>query len=167
MNAVGIPGRILPSIVADRYLDPVTMILISSVTGGAIIFSWSAVHSLSGLWIFASFYGSFSAGIFSLFPACLASLSPDFQKRGVRMGMGFSIAGVASLTGTPLGGALVQVGHGNYFSAQMWAGASLIVAAIFLVATRFVISHPKPHSKSFRIPNILGFSNGDLGILVP
>jgi len=53
------------------------------------------------------------------------------------MGMGFAVAGFASLTGSPLGGALVQLDHGGYLYAQVWAGASLIGASLFLVASRY------------------------------
>jgi len=53
------------------------------------------------------------------------------------MGMGFAVAGFASLTGSPLGGALVQVGKGDFLYAQMWAGACLVAGALFLTASRY------------------------------
>jgi hypothetical protein len=55
------------------------------------------------------------------------------------MGMGFAVAGVASLTGTPLGGGLVQADHGKYLYAQMWAGASLLAASIFLLVSKWAV----------------------------
>jgi predicted MFS family arabinose efflux permease len=138
MNGVGVVGRLVPNIVADRALGPLNTIIISSLTTGIITFCWVAVRTRTGLWAFAAFFGLFAAGIQSLFPACLASLTPDLQKRGSRMGMGFAVAGVASLTGTPLGGALVQDDKGRFLYAQMWAGASLVAAAIMLAASRYV-----------------------------
>jgi MFS family permease len=138
MNGMGVVGRLVPNIVADRALGPLNTIVISSLTTGIITFCWVAVKTGTGLWAFAAFFGLFAAGIQSLFPACLASLTPDLQKRGSRMGMGFAVAGVASLTGTPLGGALVQIDNGGFLYAQMWAGASLVTAAIMLAASRYV-----------------------------
>jgi predicted MFS family arabinose efflux permease len=138
MNGVGVVGRLVPNIIADRALGPINTITISSLTTGIITFCWVAVKTRDGLWAFAAFFGLFAAGIQSLFPACLASLTPDLQKRGSRMGMGFAVAGIASLTGTPLGGVLVQDDEGGFLYAQMWAGASLITAAIMLAASRYV-----------------------------
>lgn len=59
------------------------------------------------------------------------------------MGMGFAVAGVASLTGTPLGGALLQADKGGFLYAQMWAGASLVAAAIMLSASRYTLTGAK------------------------
>lgn len=137
MNAVGIFGRLIPNIIADRHIGPVNMLIPCSLACGLVAFCWAAVHSVSGIYAFSIFFGLSAAGIQSLFPACLASLTPDLQKRGVRMGMGFAVAGFASLTGSPLGGALVQLGKGRFLYAQMWAGACLIGAALFLMASRY------------------------------
>src|SRR6195952_76029 len=139
MNGMGVVGRLVPNIVADRALGPLNTIIISSLTTGIITFCWVAVKTSTGLWAFAAFFGFFCAGIQSLFPACLASLTPDLQKRGARMGMGFAVAGLASLTGSPLGGGLVQADHGGYLYAQMWAGASLVAASAFLFASRWAV----------------------------
>jgi MFS family permease len=138
MNGMGVVGRLVPNIVADRAFGPLNTIIISSVATGIIAFCWVAVQTRTGLWAFAALFGLFAAGIQSLFPACLASLTPDLQKRGSRMGMGFAVAGVASLTGPPLGGALIQEDKGGFLYAQMWAGASLLAAATMLAASRYV-----------------------------
>jgi MFS family permease len=137
MNGMGVVGRLVPNIIADRSLGPLNTIIISSLTTGLVTFCWVAVHTRTGLWAFAAFFGLFAAGIQSLFPACLASLTPDLQKRGSRMGMGFAVAGVASLTGTPIAGALIQSDKGRFLFAQMWAGAILVAAALLLVASRY------------------------------
>ena len=54
------------------------------------------------------------------------------------MGMVFSAISFASLTGPPLGGALIQNGNGRYLDAQMWAGSSLMVGFLMLIASRVV-----------------------------
>ncbi|KIW02236.1 uncharacterized protein PV09_06389 [Verruconis gallopava] len=136
MNGVSVIGRLIPNVIADRSLGPITTMTLSSLISGIVTFCWAAVHDVPGLWAFGTFFGFFCAGIQSLFPACLASLTPDLQKRGARMGMGFAIAGIASLTGSPLGGGLVQADHGLYLYAQMWAASSFIAASTFLFASR-------------------------------
>jgi MFS family permease len=94
------------------------------------------VSILPGIIAFTIFYGFFGAGVQSLLQAALASLNTDLKKTGVRIGMGFSVVGVASLTGSPIGGALVEKGGGNYLYAQMFAGGTMVVGSLVLVAAR-------------------------------
>lgn len=44
--------------------------------------------------------------------------------------------GVVSLTGCPIGGALVEKGGGNYLYAQMFAGGTMVVGSLVFVAAR-------------------------------
>jgi MFS family permease len=136
MNGLGVPGRLLLNIIADRYLGSINIMALSSFNGAIIVFSWAAVRSLRGLWIFAAFFGFFSAGVQSLFPASCATLTPDPQKRGTRMGIGFAVAGFACLTGTPLGGALVHANDGRYLYVQIWTGLSMLTGTLFLALSK-------------------------------
>ena len=94
------------------------------------------MSTLPGTIAFTIFYGFFGAGVQSLLQAALASLNTDLEKTGVRIGMGFSVVGVASLTGSPIGGALVEKGGGNYLYARMFAGGTMVVGSLVLVAAR-------------------------------
>jgi len=135
MNGVGYIGRIAPNFFADR-VGPLNMIIPFAFISGVLIYSWAGVTSTGGLYAFSVVYGLFAAGIQSMFPATLSSLTTDLSKAGVRMGMGFSIVSVACLTGPPLAGALIQSNHGNYLHAQMFAGTSLICGGLTLMAAR-------------------------------
>jgi MFS family permease len=88
------------------------------------------------LFVFAAIYGSGSAGLQSMFPAGLSSLTTDMRKQGTRMGMGFSIVSFACLTGPPLAGALITHSNGNYLPAQIWGGTSFVLGAALLFAAR-------------------------------
>lgn len=68
---------------------------------GVMMFAWIGVHSVGTLYVFAAIYGCGSAGIQSLWQACINSLSavPDLKKAGIRMGMAFSLVSFACLTG--------------------------------------------------------------------
>ena len=89
-----------------------------------------------GLTVFAVIYGLSAAGIQSLFPATITSLTTDLKRAGVRMGMIFTTVSLAVLTGSPLAGALIQERNGNYLSAQMFGGSVLIGGCCVLVAAR-------------------------------
>ena len=116
--AVGIPSRLVPNYVADK-VGPLNSIIPFAFLMGIMVFFWISVTSKSGLFAFAGIYGIGSAGIQSLYPPALSSLTTDLSKAGVRMGMGFSIVAFASLTGPPIAGALIQSNGNDYLHAQV------------------------------------------------
>ena len=97
---------------------------------------WVAVTSLSGQIVFVIIYGYFGAGVQSLFPAALSSLTKDLKKMGVRIGMVFSIISLASLTGPPLAGALIERDGGDYLYAQIFGGTTMVCGSLMLVGAR-------------------------------
>lgn len=142
INAVGIPGRIIPALMADRYFGAIGMLIPTVIATGIIVFLWAEVHDLAGDYVWAVFFGYFGAGIQGLFPGAAASLTQDQSKNGTRIGMIFTIMSVAALTGSPLAGKLMEVTGGKYLAAQMWGGACLMLGAGLLIAAK-VANAPK------------------------
>lgn len=136
LNGVGLFGRIIPAFLADRFFGPLNLLGPFAFSAGLLLYCWAAVSSNSGLIAFAVVYGLCAAGIQSLFPATLSSLTTDLKKAGVRMGMCFSVVSFASLIGSPIAGALIQKDGGLYLSAQMYAGSIMMVGSALLVTTR-------------------------------
>ncbi|KAL6721383.1 hypothetical protein ACLMJK_000486 [Lecanora helva] len=136
LNGVGIFGRLIPAQLADRYFGPLNTLIPFAFATGLLLYCWAAVTSKGGLIAFAVMYGLFAAGIQSLFPATLSSLTTDLKKAGVRMGMVFSVISFACLTGPPIAGALIQRRHGGYLYAQIFAGTVLVAGCATLVASR-------------------------------
>ncbi|KAK4140740.1 major facilitator superfamily domain-containing protein [Dichotomopilus funicola] len=137
MNGVGIPGRLLPNHLADRF-GTINMLIPSAGLAGICVFCWMAVNSTSGLYVWCCFYGMLAGGIQSLFPAGASSLTTDLRKSGVRMGMLFTIVSFATLAGPPIAGAIITAGGGSYYGAQAFAGASLLLGMVLMVAARVV-----------------------------
>jgi hypothetical protein len=52
------------------------------------------------------------------------------------MGMVFSVVAFASLTGSPIAGALIQADGGKYVGAQVWAATSMLLGAAALTVAR-------------------------------
>ena len=140
MNGVGAIGRIVPAYFADHYFGPLNTLIPFTFISALLLYCWAGVSSPAGLIVFGVFYGMFGAGIQSLFPATLTSLTSDIKKTGVRIGMCFSVISFACLTGPPLAGALIQENGGKYLYAQMFAGSSMLVGGATLVAARWVKS---------------------------
>jgi MFS family permease len=137
MNGIGATGRLLPNIIADRVTGPLNLMIPFVFSTALITYCWAAVTTRGGLWAFAGMYGLIASGLQGLFPAILSSLTTDLSKQGVRMGMGFTFVGIASATGPPLAGALIQSRGGSYLDAQMWAASSILAGGMVLVAARW------------------------------
>ena len=136
LNGVGVFGRLIPAYLADRFFGPLNTLIPFTFTAGLLLYCWAAVFDKGGLVGFAVIYGLFAAGIQSLFPSTLSSLTTDLKKAGVRMGMVFSVVSFASLTGPPLAGALIQKQNGHYLYAQMFAGTVMMAGCLTTIASR-------------------------------
>ncbi|KAI9806375.1 MAG: hypothetical protein M1825_006490 [Sarcosagium campestre] len=138
MNGVGLFGRLIPNYSADRWLGPLNALIPVVACAAVLIYCWLAVHTHAGLIAFATVYGMFAAGIQSLFPATISSLTQDVRKTGTRMGMVFSIVSFASLTGTPIAGILLQRDNGSYRYAQIFGASVMMCGCCVLIAARIV-----------------------------
>ncbi|KAA8645502.1 hypothetical protein EYZ11_005061 [Aspergillus tanneri] len=136
MNGVGLLGRLIPNLLADWYFGPLNMLIPFSLVTGVVAYCWAAVNDQAGLYIFSVFYGLAAAGIQSLFPATLSTLTTDLKKAGVRMGMVLSVVAVAALIGSPIAGALIQRENGQYLYAQMFMGSAIIAGTLTLFTSR-------------------------------
>ena len=112
INAVGIPGRLVPAYFADRYWGAVNVFLPTVFAMAVCVFAWVSVKTITAEYIWIIFLGYFGAGIQGLFPATLAGLTKDLSKSGTRIGMIFSVVSIAALTGPPLAGKLIEVDNG-------------------------------------------------------
>jgi predicted MFS family arabinose efflux permease len=158
LNGVGVIGRMLPAYIAQRWVGGLNLMIPLSVAGGIVLYSWIAVDSISGVWVFAVVYGIIAHGIQSLFPIVLTSLTKDASKVGVRSGMGFTVVvscavslsagevtpadrrlqGVAVLTGPPIAGALIERDGGRFLGLQIFSATAMIAAAAVLLSVRWV-----------------------------
>lgn len=136
MNGVGFIGRLVPNFLADQFTGPLNLLIPFSFATALVGYCWAAVQNPSGLWVFAACYGLFAAGIQSLFPATLSTLTLDLKKIGVRMGMVLSVVAVAALIGSPIAGALVARDDGGYLFAQMFMGSTITAGGLTLIGAR-------------------------------
>lgn len=135
INAVGIPMRLAVPLIADR-IGPVNVQVPILFIWTIVAFSWLAVHDITGYYIFACFFGAASGATQSLIPTSLASITPKLSMVGARIGMGFGIVSIASLTGPPLGGALQTSDGGSFLAPEIWAACVMAVACVLVVTAR-------------------------------
>ncbi|MCJ1383824.1 hypothetical protein MMC17_006938 [Xylographa soralifera] len=140
MNAANLPGRFLPALISDACIGPLNTIVPATFLAAMQIFIWIGSTTHNSLLVVACLYGFSAAGLQSLYSATIFSFAPDATKVGIRMAMVFVVIGVACLTGAPIGGALIASDAGGYFYAQLFAGCSILLGAMLLLAARVVKS---------------------------
>jgi peptide chain release factor 1 len=147
INAIGVPGRLVPAYLADRYFGAVNMFIPTIFSTAICIFAWAGVNSITGDYVWVVFFGFFGAGVQGMFPATTAGLTKDLSKSGVRIGMIFTIISIAALTGPPLAGKLIAVANGSYIGSQIWGGVCLVIGGLFLMGARWASERELTKSK--------------------
>ena len=133
---MGLPGRVIPAWIADRFLGPLNTLIIIMALSGTLVYTWAAVTSIQGTWAFALLYGSVGAAIQGVSPPALANNQKDTSKIGVRLGMYFSVTSIGCLCGPPVAGALIQRDGGSYMYAQMFGGSVMVCGALVMLVPR-------------------------------
>ncbi|VDC05947.1 unnamed protein product [Peniophora sp. CBMAI 1063] len=138
LNGASTVGRVVPNFFADKT-GPLNMLIPCAFITSILAFCWIPVNSVGSLITFAVLYGVFSGALLALAPPSLASLTSDVSRVGTRMGMAFALGGVGLLIGNPVAGALVNTETGNYVRAQVFNGAIVMGAAIFMGLARVAV----------------------------
>ncbi|OJJ48894.1 hypothetical protein ASPZODRAFT_149872 [Penicilliopsis zonata CBS 506.65] len=136
LNAVGVPGRIIPTYIGGRITGMLNLLIPLSLAASILTYCWAAVSNVAGLYTFTVLFGIVAAALQSLFPATATMLNPNLEKAGTRLGMILSIVSIANLTGPAIEGALVQRDGGHYLDGQMFAASSIFLGAAAAVAAR-------------------------------
>ena len=135
LNGVGVFGRMISNHLAD-FVGPLNMMIPTSIIAGIAIFSWMVVRTPGQLYAWTVVYGIIAGSMPSLFLAGISSLTSDLSQRGARTGMNFTIISLATLTGDPIGGTLIEGDGGNYIKAQAFMGACFFLGGDFVFAAR-------------------------------
>ncbi|KAI0528397.1 major facilitator superfamily domain-containing protein [Xylaria digitata] len=142
LNALSIPGRILPGFVDDRLGRYNTMIFISALSAIITLALWiPGSKSTAAILVYGAIFGFSSGGIISLLPACMAQIS-DIKEIGTRNGVNLFFAAVGALTGSPIGGAISNGKH--YLGLQIFTGITMLAGSLLYVVARAVLVGPKP-----------------------
>ncbi|KAI8631700.1 MFS general substrate transporter [Xylariaceae sp. FL1651] len=132
INGVGYVGRILPAIIADKYVGALNAITPCALGSGVLLFGWAGVHDEGGQIAFAVVYGIVASGVQSMFAVALSSLTKDLSKVGTRNGMCFTIVSISTLIGPPIAGVLIQRDGGSYLYAQIYGGSAVVLGSLRL-----------------------------------
>lgn len=154
INALGVPSRIAPGLLAPKFGVLNLMIFFTTIAGILILALWlPSSNNISIIW-FSALYGLFSGPYISLLPAYIGIISPQ-PVYGARLGALYLIVAVACLVGTPTGGALVgskgDLEHYRHligFSGALVLSGSLILVLIWFVEARLMLQRRKQKGDS-------------------
>ena len=138
MNAANLPGRFLPNLISDACIGPLKTIIPATIITAMQIFVSIGTSSHASLLVVACPYAFLAVGRHGLCNASIYSFSPDISKVRIRIAIVFVLIGVACFTGTPLGGLLIDVADGGCLYTQLFSDCSIIMGAIFLLASRLM-----------------------------
>ncbi|KAK8070575.1 Aspyridones efflux protein apdF, partial [Apiospora hydei] len=138
MNAVGVPGRLAPALLANLYCGSFNLLIPFAVGVGVALLGWMGVHSEPSYIAFVVLYGVCANAVQTLLPSALAGLTADPAKMGVRTGMAFTVLSIACLSGPPIAGALIALDGGQYRYAQTFGGLSVLGGACVLGVARWL-----------------------------
>ncbi|KAI1505079.1 major facilitator superfamily domain-containing protein [Biscogniauxia marginata] len=138
LNALSIPGRILPGILGDKVGRYNMMILISGLSGVITLALWIPGRSTAATIVYGGVFGFASGGYISLLPAIIAQIS-DIREIGTRSGIALFVGSLGALTGSPIGGAIVAAqGGSTYLGLQLFCGLAMTVGMLWFAASRGV-----------------------------
>ncbi|KAH7118474.1 riboflavin transporter MCH5 [Dactylonectria macrodidyma] len=135
LNGIGIIGRLAPSFAAP-YVGALNLFIGHVAITALIIYLWSTVTTLQGLYAWTVFFSLGMGGIQSLGPSALGGVKFDVQRQGTLLGMVYSVTGFGVLIGPQVSGTLVS--GGSYLNAQIFAATCMTMGVAVLVAAREV-----------------------------
>lgn len=136
LNGVGIVGRVMPSVIADRWTGLLNLLVPLSFVAALLVYCWAAIDSKAGLYVFAAIYGLFAAALQAIFPAVATTMTPDPDRTGTRVGMILGFSSFATLTGPAICGALIRQMDGSYLGGQMFSASVILVGGVMALAAR-------------------------------
>lgn len=136
LNAVSIFGRVLPGMAADKWGRFNVMIAIMFISAIVCLAVWIPVNTVGGILAFVIIFGFSSGGFISLAPTLVVQIS-EIRQIGTRIGMAYAIQSFGALTGSPIGGAIVNSEGGKYIGLQLFCGITMLVAVVLVSIGRW------------------------------
>ncbi|WPH00104.1 hypothetical protein R9X50_00292700 [Acrodontium crateriforme] len=136
LNVGSIPGRTLPSLVADKSQKPAHVLVTTTIGAMILAFCWIAIrHSQAGLIVWCLLYGFCSGAFVSLQATVITSMTNNMATIGTRFGINMFSAALGILIGSPVGGAIFP---SSWPGAQSFCGATLAASVVCIIAAYFL-----------------------------
>jgi MFS family permease len=124
---------------ADKVGHYNMMIAMSAFTAVTILAIWIPAAGNAASIVFAVFFGIASGAGIGLSPVLIAHVSP-IQQIGTRTGAAFAISALAALTGSPIGGAIINASNGSFQNTKIFGGVSCAIGTMLFIASRVALA---------------------------
>lgn len=137
LNATSIFGRTIPNKLADKT-GPFNLLVPASLISGLLMLCMMAVSSKGTIVVMALLSGFMSGALIGLPPVCLAMLTADKSRLGMRIGMGYTIIVQVVLISGPSSGAILRNGGASLDWRSLWkfGGVPTCVTGLIYAAIR-------------------------------
>ncbi|ORY10665.1 major facilitator superfamily domain-containing protein [Clohesyomyces aquaticus] len=139
LNATSVFGMILGGKLGDR-IGRLNLLCPMIILAGLLsLLMWLLATPIAAIVTFACIYGYCTGHFIALLPAVVGQISPE-EKLGARMGALYSVAALASLIGTPIGGALIKDSkmREGYQGLILYSGGALLSGGLILFVGRLL-----------------------------
>lgn len=139
MNAFGILGKIIPTLLSD-YIGRFNVMILIAITMIISLFAiWLPYYNLVGFYIFAGVYGFAFGAAYALTPVVIAQISHT-KEFGSRYATAYFIVAFGNLISMPIGSQFINKETiTNYNHMIIFAGSTMIVATIFFIVSRILV----------------------------
>jgi len=139
-NGASLVGRFSSGFISDKAGRFNVFITSCYLAGILILAMWVPVSdsmpNVSAVSItFAVLFGIFSGGYISLMASLVAAISP-MEEIGYRNGLTFLVSSVGGLVTSPIAGAILEAGDGNWVGLKTFAGVFMVAGTSFILAAR-------------------------------
>lgn len=136
LNGASFFGRTIPGHIADKIGRFNVTIVMCMFSATCVLAVWIPATTSSNVLAFAALYGFGSGAYISIMPTLVAEVTKDMSKLGVRNGTMFAIISISTLIGSPIAGALIKAGKGQFWGLQVFTGLALAMSSLLIVLTR-------------------------------
>ncbi|KAH7055781.1 major facilitator superfamily domain-containing protein [Macrophomina phaseolina] len=140
MNAMSTFGRIGAAYLSDHFGAVLVHTVVTGVASLLTLILWTLTPNFEVSMVFISFFGVFSGSVIGLPPASMAYIlgkEPHRQaKLGQWTGMMYTAAGIPSLLGPIIAGALISK-YDTYLTVQLWSGTCLALSTCCMAVTAY------------------------------
>ncbi|KAH8888063.1 putative monocarboxylate permease [Thozetella sp. PMI_491] len=138
MNAASMPGRLFPSMIADRAGN-LNIMIPSVLLSGVIMLAWTRIETQGALIAVSILFGFSSGAIQAVLPPSVAFLMPDLSQLGTNLGITLFSAAFGVLIGNPVAGAIL--GHQSTANLEfphmfIFAGVVVLLGGLLFMGVR-------------------------------
>ena len=126
----------------------ITQWAVCALVSGALCIAWIGVKDSGTFFCIVALFGFFSGPLISLPPSAFLLVCSDTKVIGTRLGMASAIGAFASLIGSPIAGALEDVGgNTSFLEVQLWSGLCMMIGGSLLIVLWAIVVKGKGGSK--------------------